>query len=166
MRFGQIAHHLGEQLQADQEAVQRILVKLIAAPENVVEDRPVVREVAQQHRLGELGLVLEVIEEAALGDADRGDQLLDRGRGKALGQHGGFRDFEDALAGVFAGRFEHGELYHESSCAPARPQCCHNRPRRSAQHIDFLGGFDLFSNWTTSRLAPGRGLTMFAPQTP
>jgi hypothetical protein len=41
-------------------------------------------DVAAHQRLGEVALVLEVIEEAALGDADAGDQLVDRGGGEAL----------------------------------------------------------------------------------
>jgi len=51
-----------------------------------------------------------MIEEAALGDADRRDDLLDRGRGEAFRQHGPLGDFEDAGAGIDPGglRIEHG----------------------------------------------------------
>ena len=59
-------------------------------------------EVAKQQRLGEVALVLEVVEEAALGDAGGGDQFLDRGGGKALGQHRFLGDGEQAFAGVAA----------------------------------------------------------------
>ena len=83
---------------------------LRSAGEQVVEQLPVMFEVAQQKTLGERTLVPEVIEEAALGQADLGDDLLDRGRRETLGQHGRLRHGEDLLAGLptFAARlFEH-----------------------------------------------------------
>ena len=82
--------------------MQRILVELVGAGEQLIEQRILALDVADEQRLGELVLVLEVIEEAALGDADRGDHLLDRGRGEALLEHGGFRHVENALACVAA----------------------------------------------------------------
>ena len=75
-------------------------------------------EVAQHQRLGERALVLEVIEEAALGDAGRRDQLLDRGGGEALRHDRGFRQRQQAffrLVGALGRLLEHGQLYHESS---------------------------------------------------
>src|SRR5258705_5879371 len=55
-----------------------------------------------KERLGELVLVLQMIEEAALGDPDRGDHLLDRGGSEALLKHGGFGHVENALACIAA----------------------------------------------------------------
>ena len=114
MHLGHVGEHLGEQFQPDQKAVQRIVVQLVAARENILEHLLVVREVAQHQAFRERALVLEVIEEAALGDADRRDDLLDRGRGEAFRQHGGFRHFEDAGARVGFGGLgvEHG-VYQE-----------------------------------------------------
>ena len=37
MRLGEVGQHLGEQLERDQEAVQRIVVELVGARENIVE---------------------------------------------------------------------------------------------------------------------------------
>ena len=82
--------------------MQRVLVELVGAAEEIVEQRVLALEVAHEQRLGELALVLEVVEEAALGDADGGDQLLDRGAGKALLEHGRLGDVEKALARVAA----------------------------------------------------------------
>jgi hypothetical protein len=85
-------------------------VQFIAAREDVLEHLLVVLEVTQHQSLGEGGLVAEMVEEAALGDADRCDDLLDRGRGKTFRQHGPLGDFEDAGAGIDPGglRIEHG----------------------------------------------------------
>jgi len=64
-----------------------------------------------------------MIEEAALGDADLGDHLLDRGGSEALLEHGSFRHVENALACIaaLARRLLHvslllaGRLYHGST---------------------------------------------------
>ena len=102
MRLGQPRHHLGEELQPDQEAVQRVVVQFVAAAKELVEHRAVLLEVALEQRLREIGLVLEMIEEAALGDADRGDDLLDRGRGESLREHRLLGGRENPLARLAA----------------------------------------------------------------
>ena len=89
-------------LEADEEAVQRVLVQLIGATEQVVEQRVVALDVAHQQRLREVALVFEMIEEAALGDTDGGDQLVDRGGGEALFEHRRLGRVENALARVAA----------------------------------------------------------------
>jgi hypothetical protein len=79
------------------------------------------RDVALHQRGRELALVLEVIEEAALGDAGGGDQFFDRCGGEALLENGGLGQFQDALPrrGAFAWRhFKHAALYHRYSCRP------------------------------------------------
>jgi hypothetical protein len=43
----------------------------------VVEERILARHVTDKQCLGELALVFEMIEEAILGDSDRGNQLVD-----------------------------------------------------------------------------------------
>ena len=97
MPIRQIGHQLRHHLEADEKAVQRILVELVGTGEQFIEQRILALHVADEQRLGELVLVLEVIEEPALGDADRGDHLLDRGGGEALLEHGGLRHVENAL---------------------------------------------------------------------
>ena len=82
--------------------MQRILVELVGAGEQLVEQRILALHVTDEQGLGELVLVLEMIEEAALGDADRGDHLLDRGGSEALLEHGSFRHVENALACIAA----------------------------------------------------------------
>ena len=113
MRLRQVRHHLGEELQPDQESMQRIVVQLVAAAEELVENRPVVLEIALQQRLREVGLVLEVVEEAALRDADRSDDLFDRGRGESLREHRLLGDLKDPFAvsrrAFVAGNLQHGD---------------------------------------------------------
>ena len=129
MRLGQVAHHLGEQLQSDEEAVQRIVVEFVAAREDFIEHLLVVLDVAQHQAHRERGLVAEVIEEAALGDADRGDDLVDRGRGETLREHRRFGDFEDAGARIELGLSDPAwlALYQEYSFSfepfPRRRRC-------------------------------------------
>ena len=89
-------------LRATSEAVQGVVIELVGAAEDVGKRRVVLVDVAAHQRLGEVALVLEVIEEAALGDADAGDQLVDRGGGEALLEHGGLGELEDAGARVAA----------------------------------------------------------------
>ena len=79
----------------------------------IVEDRVVGGDVAHHQRLGEFALVLEVVEEAALGDAGARDQLIDGGRGKSFLQNGRFGNFQQAIAGIGAlaqGPCEHGSI--------------------------------------------------------
>ena len=122
MAVGQIAEQLGQHLEADQKAVQWVFIQFVGAREQLVEQCAFTLDVTLEQHAGELGLVFEVIKEAALGDADRGNQLFDRRRIEALGEHGRFCDIENALAGValFPGRCSrsrHGELYLWSSNA-------------------------------------------------
>ena len=102
MRIRQISEHFCEQLQTDKKTVQRVAVQIVAAPEQFVEHKAVLLQVAQHHALGERAFVPEVIEKTALGDADRGDDFVDRSAGESLGQHGGFRHHENAFARVVA----------------------------------------------------------------
>ncbi len=106
--------------------MQRILVELIGAAEQVIEERVLALDVADEQRLGELALVLEVIEEAVLGDSDGCNQLVDRCGGEALFENGGFGHIENAVSGVTAFavlKVIHGvaparrpiQLHHESS---------------------------------------------------
>ena len=118
MRLRQVGKHLGEKLETDQEAVQRVFVQIIATAENAVEQFAILPQVAQQQTLGEFALILEVIEEAAFGNTGRRDQLLDRGGGKSFGEHCAFGELKQSFARVagFAGRnLEHGALYHGCS---------------------------------------------------
>ena len=97
-----VGHHLGEELEADEEGVQRVLAELVAAAEDVGEERAVVVDRHLEQRAGELVLVAEMVEEAALGDLGGGDDLLDRGGVEALGEDRLLRDVEDAPAGLLA----------------------------------------------------------------
>ena len=99
MRLGQVRHHLGEQLEPDQEAVERIVVEFVAAAEEIVKEFAVTFEVAEDQRLGEVRLVLEVIEEPALRDPGSGDKLVDRGRGESLREHRQLGEVEESVAG-------------------------------------------------------------------
>jgi hypothetical protein len=89
--------------------VQRIVVQLVAAAEQLVQRRPVLFEVTQQKPLRELPLVLEMVEEAALGDPHRRDQLLDRGARKALGEYRLLGHFEQPLTRLAASAHRHVE---------------------------------------------------------
>ena len=90
---------LGKEFQADQQRLQRIVRKFAGAAEHLVELAVMVVDVAAQHRMGEFALVAEMVEEAALGQPGLGDDLLDRGRGKALGEHRGFGDLPECVRG-------------------------------------------------------------------
>jgi hypothetical protein len=74
----------------------------VAAREDFVEQLIVGRDIAAEHFAGERVLVLEVVEEAALGEAGFGDHFLDRSGAKSLGEYGGFRDLENSLARCLA----------------------------------------------------------------
>jgi hypothetical protein len=103
--------------------VQRVFVEIVAAPENGFEQLPILLKVPHQQSLGELALVLEMVKEAAFGNAGCRDQLVDRSGRETLGKHGAFRELKQALpcVGALAGNIiEHGGLYHECSCAPRR----------------------------------------------
>ena len=96
-QFWQVGHQFGHHPKADEKAVQRIIVQLVGAGEQFVKQGILALDVTDEQSLGELVLVFEMIEEAALGDADRGNHLLDRGGGEALIEHGSFRHVEDTL---------------------------------------------------------------------
>ena len=98
----QVGHQFGHHPKADEKAVQRIIVQLVGAGEQFVKQGILALDVTDEQSLGELVLVFEMIEEAALGDADRGNHLLDRGGGEALIEHGSFRHVEDMLSGICA----------------------------------------------------------------
>ena len=121
MAVRQVGHGLGEQLQRNQERLQRIVGQLPAAREDIVEQPIVGRDIAAEHFAGERVLVPEVVEEAALGEPGLGDHFVDRGGAKSLGEDGGFRDLENPFARCFA--FSHpstpGKLYsrYEFLCA-------------------------------------------------
>jgi len=58
-----------------------------------------------------------MIEKSALGDFSRGDDLVDRRVGKPFGQHGGFRNLQNAVARrlparhALAGRQSHRRIH-------------------------------------------------------
>ena len=60
--------------------MQRVGMEFVSAPENLVEQKLVAFEVTEQQSFGELAFVLEVVKEAALGNADLGNYFLDRSR--------------------------------------------------------------------------------------
>ena len=126
MAVRQIGHRLGEQLQRDQERLQRVVGQLTAAREDLVEQPIVGRDISAEHFAGERILVLEVVEEAAFGEAGLGDHFVDRSGAKSLGEHGGFRDLENSLARRFA--LTHPRLQNcthgtVSPTLPARRSC-------------------------------------------
>jgi hypothetical protein len=97
--------------------VERVVVQLVAAAEEVVEELAVALQVAEDQRLGEVRLVLEMVEEAALGNATGGDQLVDRGRREALGEHRPLGEVEEPVAGrapLSDRDVEHGKPYQGS----------------------------------------------------
>jgi hypothetical protein len=102
MPIRQISRHVGEELQEDQEAVQRIVAQIIGLLEEAEEDFVFLLQVADEQRLREVVLILEVIEEAALGDAGFEDDLIERRAGKPLRQHRRLGDVENALARLLA----------------------------------------------------------------
>jgi hypothetical protein len=60
--------------------MQRVGMEFVSAPENFIEQECVPIEVTDQQSFGELAFVLEVVKETALGNADLGDDFLDRSR--------------------------------------------------------------------------------------
>jgi hypothetical protein len=80
--------------------MQRILVELIGAREQLVEQRVLALDVADQQRLGELALLLEMIKESALGDADAAISSSIEVAAKSLLQHRRLSRVENALARV------------------------------------------------------------------
>lgn len=80
MAVRQIRQSFGQQLQAEQKSLQRIIGQLMSPTKDFVVDALVVLDVAFEQRPGEFILVPEMVEEAALGNADLGDQFVDRGR--------------------------------------------------------------------------------------
>ena len=57
MPVRQVGHHLGEELQRDQEGVQRVVAELGGAAEDAARGRAVLLEVALEQRAGEGVLV-------------------------------------------------------------------------------------------------------------
>ncbi len=100
MPLREIGKHFCEKLQPDQKSLQRVFVELVAAAEDVFEHLAILREITQQQPLGELALVLEMVEKAAFRNAGCRDQLVDRGGGESLGEHRAFGKLEQPFAGV------------------------------------------------------------------
>jgi hypothetical protein len=75
--LGEVPHQLRQHLEPSQESVKGILIDRVGAGEKLVEQLILPLGVANEERLGELALVLEMIEESALGNTDDGDQFLD-----------------------------------------------------------------------------------------
>jgi hypothetical protein len=94
-------------------------VQFGGAVEDVVELALVVVQITLHQGAGEVVLVLEMVEEAALGYADAGDQFLDRGRGESLLQDQLFGEFKQALP-VGSGLCDMDELYHRYSVGRGR----------------------------------------------
>jgi hypothetical protein len=104
--------------------MQRVLVELIGASKQVVKQCVFALDIANEERLRQFSLVAEMIEEPALGYADSGNQLVDRGSGKTLVEDRRFGGIENALAGITAFALRgsvhapvprRAELYHEYS---------------------------------------------------
>ena len=102
MTVRKVGKHLRHHFETDKKAMQRVFIELVRAPEQVVKEVVLALDVPRQQGPGEFALIPEVIEKPALGNADRGNQLVDRGSGKAFLQDGGLRHVEDALASVGA----------------------------------------------------------------
>ncbi|MCY1313739.1 hypothetical protein D9M70_642890 [compost metagenome] len=68
----------------------------MGSTEDLIVDALVVLDVAFEQRPGEFVLVTEMVEEPALGNADLGDQFVDRGRAETLRQHRRLRGVEDS----------------------------------------------------------------------
>ena len=105
---------LGVEVEEQQEALQRIVGQLLGAQRELVHDRVVLGEEADQQLAGEVALVLEVIEEAALGDPGGLDQLVDRGAGEPLVDDRVVGEVEDAFARALT-LGEAGGLYRRYS---------------------------------------------------
>ncbi len=108
-----------------------------------LHDAVVLGEEALEQLPGQVVLVAEVIEEAALGDAGRFDQLLDRGRGKALLDDRLVGEVHDPLARALAlGPGARFQLYRRSSfldqpvdhrrIAPLRPIAKYHETQRNS----------------------------------
>ena len=156
MAARQVGHRLGKQLQRDQEGLQRIVGKLLPARENVVEHAVVLLDVAPHHGPGEFVLVLEMIEEAALGDAGLGDDLLDRRGAEALDEHRRLGDLQDPFARCLSLAHPdpldyrtNGTVFARSSISPNRPQ----PPQRQANRLKNRRKSSRPASWTTRLLA-------------
>jgi hypothetical protein len=125
MTVRQVGHGFGEQLQGNQERLQRVVGQFTAAREDCVEEPILGGDISAEHLAGERILVLEVVEEAALGEPGFSNHLVDRGRSKSFGKHGRFRNLENSLARRFA-------LSH-----PGLQNCTHGTvsPSRTAQWL-------------------------------
>src|SRR6185436_2932312 len=127
-------HRFCEQLQRNQEGLQRIVGQLTAARKDFVEQLIVGRDIAAEHFAGERVLVLEVVEEAALGEAGFRDHFLDRGGAESLGENGGFRDFENSLAGGFA--LAHPRLQNCTHGTVSPPAASRRHRRQLLNHLN------------------------------
>jgi hypothetical protein len=58
--------------------VERIIAEFACASKDSIQHHVVMREMAQEQGLGEIGRVLEVVEETALGNLGCRDDLVDR----------------------------------------------------------------------------------------
>lgn len=80
--------------------MQRIVVQFAGTAEQIVEQRFLAFEIPFEQRLGQGTLVAKVMEEAAFGDPNLGDQLLDGRGGETLVQNRSFRRIQQTFAGV------------------------------------------------------------------
>jgi hypothetical protein len=74
-----------------------------------------------------------MVEEAALGNAGRRDQLLDRGGGKSFGEHCVFRERKQTLPGVAGLAGGLSSMAHCTTSTVGRAA-----PRRNAAPRDYL----------------------------
>src|SRR5690606_40566422 len=117
----QVGHELGQQLEADQEGLKRLVRKLAPAAEDFVEKTALGLHVTPQHLASKLVLVLEVVEETALGYSRLGDDLVDRGGAESLGKNGSLGDLQDPLPRFHSPGFGHlpsGDLLHRQYSFP------------------------------------------------
>jgi hypothetical protein len=111
-----IVHHLGINVEEDEEALKRIVAQLARPRLKRLHDPVILGEETLEQLAREIVLVAEVIEEAAFGDPGCFDQLLDRRRGKALLDDRLIGEVHDPLARLLAlGAGAAFQLYRRSS---------------------------------------------------
>src|SRR5688572_15683609 len=111
-----IVHHLRIKVEKDQEALQRVVAKLVRPLLERIDDRLVFAKEPLEQLASHVVLVAEMVEEAALGDTCGFDQLFDRSRREALLDNRFIGNIEDPLAGLLTlGLGTAFQLYRRSS---------------------------------------------------
>ena len=96
--LGEVGHYFCKHLKPDKKAMQRILMELVSSLKHLIKQYFLLVDITLKQSLGHVALVWEMVEEAATGDSNRGDDFLYRRRGESFGKKGLFRHLEDALA--------------------------------------------------------------------